>query len=113
MPLENQHFLNDFKELLFAANEHEKHKGSVYLTQKPIPESYGSGLLVRATNGKHKDRKVKLSTIVKAESMDTFFSQLSKVSKDGMTKLKKKERKEKRKKKQKDTKGQTAVAMPQ
>jgi signal recognition particle subunit SRP14 len=48
-------------------------------------------LLIRATNGKHKS-KAKLSTIVTADSLESFFTRYAEVCKTGMSGLKKRDR---------------------
>jgi signal recognition particle subunit SRP14 len=75
-------------------------------------------IVVRATNGNPKTKKgerwvvskqskrVKISTIVKPEDMDAFFSKYSDVCKAGMGSLKKRDRsKRKKKEKKKKTDG--------
>ena len=65
-------------------------------------------LLVRATNGKSKDDKkdkVKISTIVQADELESFFVKYAEVCKAGMSGLKKRDRsgrkaKEKKRKKE-------------
>lgn len=52
-------------------------------------------VLVRATNGKSKDRrkeKVKLSTVVDADALPAFFERYADVCKAGMTTLKPRDR---------------------
>jgi signal recognition particle subunit SRP14 len=53
---------------------------------KPIP------ILIRATNGKHKDKKIKLSTIVEPDALEAFFVKYAEVCKLGMSGLKKRDR---------------------
>src|SRR5271168_2771991 len=56
---------------------------------KPLP------IIIRATNGKSKekrDRKVKLSTIVEADALESFFVKYAEVCKLGMSGLKKRDR---------------------
>jgi signal recognition particle subunit SRP14 len=58
-------------------------------TSKPLP------ILIRASNGKSKekrDKKVKLSTIVEADALEAFFLKYAEVCKQGMTGLKKRDR---------------------
>lgn len=88
--MENQDFLQAVKTLLQQTNE----KGAVYLTQKPS----NGAVLVRASNGKHKER-AKFSTTVPADAMEEFYAAFTKTCKENITKLKKRERKEKRRKK--------------
>ncbi len=52
-------------------------------------------LLIRATNGKSKERrasKIKLSTVVQPDHLDGFFTRYAEICKSGMTALKKKDR---------------------
>jgi signal recognition particle subunit SRP14 len=56
---------------------------------KPIP------ILIRATNGKskeHRDKKIKLSTIVEPDALEAFFVKYAEVCKLGMSGLKKRDR---------------------
>ena len=56
---------------------------------KPLP------IIVRATNGKskeHRDKKIKLSTIVDADALEGFFAKYAEVCKLGMSGLKKRDR---------------------
>lgn len=68
---------------------------------KPLP------IIIRATNGKSKanrDKKVKLSTVVEVDALESFYSKYAEVCKLGMSGLKKRDRskaKEKLKKKKK------------
>lgn len=64
-------------------------------------------ILIRATNGKSKDRKtkrVKLSTVVNPDALSSFFERYADVCKAGMTTLKPRDR-SKRKGKAKKRKG--------
>ncbi len=76
---------------------------------KPFP------IIIRATNGKskdHRDKKIKLSTIVNADALDGFFAKYAEVCKLGMSGLKKRDRskqKEKLKAKKKKQGGSTAT----
>ncbi|KAH8819611.1 signal recognition particle 14kD protein-domain-containing protein [Xylogone sp. PMI_703] len=93
----------------------KKDHGTIYLTQKrmtyneeqpnppsdsdPFPDlnppSTPLPLIIRATDGKSKskrDDKVKLSTIVEPEALDTFFARYAEVCKLGMSALKKRDR---------------------
>jgi signal recognition particle subunit SRP14 len=73
---------------------------------KPLP------ILIRATNGKSKEKrkeKLKLSTVVEADSLPVFFERYAEVCKAGMTTLKPRDR-SKRKGKAKKKKGGAAVA---
>lgn len=77
---------------------------------KPLP------ILIRASNGKSKDRRdksVKLSTIVEADALEGFFARYAEVCKQGMSGLKKRDRaaaKEKLKAKKKKQGGVSAGA---
>ncbi|TVY89203.1 hypothetical protein LAWI1_G005131, partial [Lachnellula willkommii] len=56
---------------------------------QPLP------LIIRATNGKSKekrDKKVKLSTIVEADALEGFFAKYAEVCKTRMSGLKKRDR---------------------
>lgn len=56
---------------------------------QPLP------LIIRATNGKSKekrDKKIKLSTIVEADGLETFFAKYAEVCKTRMSGLKKRDR---------------------
>jgi signal recognition particle subunit SRP14 len=56
---------------------------------QPLP------LIIRATNGKSKekrDKKIKLSTIVEADVLEGFFAKYAEVCKSGMSGLKKRDR---------------------
>jgi signal recognition particle subunit SRP14 len=56
---------------------------------KPFP------ILIRATNGKSKekrDKKIKLSTVVGVDALDGFFAKYAEVCKLGMSGLKKRDR---------------------
>ncbi|KAL2072281.1 hypothetical protein VTL71DRAFT_11624 [Oculimacula yallundae] len=107
----------------------QKDHGSIYLTQKrmtygqdtdagspettteaPFPDQNPTKplpIIIRATNGKSqakKDKKVKLSTIVEVDALESFYSKYAEVCKLGMSGLKKRDRskaKEKLKKKKK------------
>lgn len=53
-------------------------------------------LLIRATDGKPKEKrkdKVKLSTVVQADALPTFFERYAEVCKSGMTTMKPRDRK--------------------
>ncbi len=56
---------------------------------KPLP------IVVRATNGKSKDKRkerVKLSTVVEADALETFFQRYAEICKGAMVGLKKRDR---------------------
>ncbi|KFY01569.1 hypothetical protein O988_02679 [Pseudogymnoascus sp. VKM F-3808] len=109
-PLTNDEFFTKLSEL-FDKNRSES-QGSVFLTQKRLTYSAPSdtflteadapsfpdleptqplSLLIRATDGKHKS-KVRLSTIVTADTLEGFFSRYAEVCKAGMSGLKKRDR---------------------
>jgi signal recognition particle subunit SRP14 len=54
-------------------------------------------ILVRASNGKHKSFKKKLSTIVAAGDVDAFYARYAEICKSGMTAMKKRDRSAKKK----------------
>jgi len=106
-----------------------KDHGSIFLIQKrlsydqPLPDASQEGafadtspatplpILIRATNGKSKERKtkrVKISTIVSPDALPAFFEKYAEVCKAGMTTLKPRDR-SKRKGKAKKRKGVAAV----
>lgn len=76
---------------------------------QPLP------LVVRATDGntqtqdRKKTKKIKLSTIVQPDDIDTFYARYADVCKAGMQSLKKRDR-SKRKKAKKGKKGGAAAA---
>ena len=83
---------------------------------KPFPDlhpEHPSPVLIRATDGKSQDdrkNRIKISTIVQAEELDSFFTKYVEVCKAGMSGLKKRDRsgrkaKVKEKKRRKGTKG--------
>jgi signal recognition particle subunit SRP14 len=69
-------------------------------------------IIVRATNGSSKDHKanrIRISTIVEADSLESFFVKYTDVCKTGMSGLKKRDRsKGKKKLKAKKKKGNNA-----
>ncbi|KAH7395734.1 signal recognition particle, SRP9/SRP14 subunit [Cadophora sp. MPI-SDFR-AT-0126] len=125
--LSNDDFFLRLSELFDEGRQ--KDHGSIYLTQKrmtygediaadlpeatidaPFPDQNPSiplPIIIRATNGKSKakrDKKVKLSTIVKVDLLEGFYAKYAEVCKLGMSGLKKRDRskaKEKLKKKKK------------
>jgi len=95
----------------------QKDHGSIYLTQKRL--TYGEDtdvdapeptversfpdlnpskplpIIIRATNGKskeHRDKKIKLSTVVDPNALEAFFVKYAEVCKLGMSGLKKRDR---------------------
>ncbi|KAI1933331.1 hypothetical protein LOZ66_006523 [Ophidiomyces ophidiicola] len=95
-------------------------RGSVFLTQKYLSASSTSepsstkgtsnsalntatttndslspgrpSILIRASNGRHRTAKVKASTIVQPEDLDTFYARYAELCKVGMVGLKKRDR---------------------
>jgi signal recognition particle subunit SRP14 len=67
-------------------------------TSEPFPDLHPSKplpIIVRATNGKSKekkDKKVKLSTIVESDVLEGFYARYAEVCKLGMSGLKKRDR---------------------
>lgn len=90
------------------------------LEQKPnddtLPDAQPDGplpILVRATNGKSRERassKIKLSTVVEADALGDFFAKYAEICKAGMPTLKPRD---KSKKKAKAKKRKTGTAAPQ
>ncbi|KXX78539.1 Signal recognition particle subunit srp14 [Madurella mycetomatis] len=95
---------------LFTTNKAKAH-GAVYLTQKrltfpqdadapaaPLADlapAHPLPVLVRATNGKSKERrasKVKLSTVVQPDELEAFYARYADVCKAGMAALKPRDR---------------------
>jgi len=71
-------------------------------------------LIIRATNGKSKDKranKVKISTLVQPDALDVFFARYAEVCKAGMSGLKKRDR-SKAKEKLKAKKKKLGAAAP-
>ncbi|KFY35944.1 hypothetical protein V494_05458 [Pseudogymnoascus sp. VKM F-4513 (FW-928)] len=110
-PLTNDEFFTKLSEL-FDKKKSES-QGSVFLTQKRLTYSAPSDtfpteadapsfpdleptqpltLLIRATDGKHKKSKTRLSTVVTADALEGFFSRYAEVCKAGMSGLKKRDR---------------------
>ncbi|KAL3488515.1 signal recognition particle 14kD protein-domain-containing protein [Aspergillus germanicus] len=117
-PVGHEEFFTSLTNLLTSTSQ--KTRGSVYLTQKPLlptsadqtstPTSPPS-ILIRATDGntnapnpktstdkkkKSKESKVKFSTVVQPEELETFYARYAEVCKAGMTGLKKRDRKQKK-----------------
>ncbi|RHZ53647.1 signal recognition particle 14 kDa protein [Aspergillus thermomutatus] len=117
--LGHEEFFSSLSDLL--SNTSQKARGSVFLTQKPLlPSNISTSeetssssslppILIRATDGSTnapnpktakdqnkkaaKTSKVKLSTVVAQEDLETFFARYAEVCKAGMTGLKKRDRK--------------------
>ena len=65
-------------------------------------------VIVRATNGKGKEErkdKVKLSTVVQPDALDSFYARYAEICRTGMQALKKRDRSRKKKDKAKKKKG--------
>ncbi|VVT56248.1 uncharacterized protein SAPINGB_P004914 [Magnusiomyces paraingens] len=104
--LPNDEYLEKLAKTLKAAET----KGSVFLTQKRYSPKDGvtnevpdtNALLFRATDGNSdKKKKVKFSTVVKAEDLEAFWVKYTEVIKAGMVGLRKKDKKKKAKSKAK------------
>lgn len=62
---------------------------------KPLP------IIIRATNGKskeHRAKKIKLSTVVDSDALESFFTKYAEVCKLGMSGLKKRDRSKRKEK---------------
>jgi signal recognition particle subunit SRP14 len=71
-------------------------------------------ILIRATNGKSKERrtkKVKFSTVVDSGALDAFYARYAEVCKAGMAALKPRDRKKKAKTKKKKAAGAGVITM--
>ncbi|KAJ9649013.1 hypothetical protein H2201_002095 [Coniosporium apollinis] len=69
--------------------------------ENPLP------VIVRATNGKSKEKradKIKLSTVVQPDALETFYARYAEVCKAGMQALKKRDRSKRKKDKAKKRK---------
>lgn len=89
----------------------EKDSGSIFLTQKPVPQHVSDDesdsvkerqLVIRATNG----TDVKIATRVNADELAPFFERYGEVCRAGMQGLKKRDRKKKDKKRTRAVKPQ-------
>ncbi len=72
-----------------AANPTAKQPFPDLNPSKPLP------IIIRATNGKskeHRDKKIKLSTVVDAGALEAFFAKYAEICKLGMSGLKKRDR---------------------
>ncbi|KAL8893100.1 MAG: hypothetical protein Q9215_000105 [Flavoplaca cf. flavocitrina] len=100
---------------LFQSRRNSTH-GTILLTQKRLSSQYPSTssattttippfadqalssslpLIIRASNGKSKERrvdKIKLSTVVQPDQLEPFFTRYAEVMKGGATALKKRDR---------------------
>ncbi|KKK17000.1 hypothetical protein P175DRAFT_0451676 [Aspergillus ochraceoroseus IBT 24754] len=114
-PLGHEEFFSSLANLLSTTSQNSR--GSVYLSQKPLPSSTTSSdaesqsqrpsILIRATDGNtnatnpktykekksQKNTKLKLSTVVAPEDLEAFYARYAEVCKAGMTGLKKRDRK--------------------
>ncbi|RPB12711.1 signal recognition particle, SRP9/SRP14 subunit [Morchella conica CCBAS932] len=121
--LSNDEFFAQLTSLLTSTSASEKN--SVYITQKvlipfsedsktpvaPIDPDAPLQLLIRATDGQEKAKKVKFSTVVEAGQLEAFYVRYAEVAKSGMTTLKKRDRKARKlraRKKGKAVEGTTA-----
>ncbi|KAI4726117.1 hypothetical protein E4T49_06183 [Aureobasidium sp. EXF-10728] len=127
--LTNDEFFTKLASLL--ETRQQKGHGSIFLTQKRLtfddssatkptdspladldPPSAPLPILVRATDGNSqtKDRKksdkVKLSTVVQPDHLETFYTRYADVCKQGMQALKKRDRSKRKKQKQGKKKAQ-------
>ncbi|OJD14858.1 hypothetical protein AJ78_04834 [Emergomyces pasteurianus Ep9510] len=123
--LSNDEFFAALKSLL--TTQSTKARGSIFLTQKRLPTTTTSPsspsedttstptsrtlspapapVLVRATNGKHKTAKSKVSTIVQPDDIEGFFVRYAEICKTGMVGMKKRDRSGRKKGKGKGGKG--------
>ncbi|EGE02614.1 hypothetical protein TEQG_01649 [Trichophyton equinum CBS 127.97] len=112
--LPNDEFFSFLESLL--VKQSASSRGSVFLTQKRLQsettskdvsqptESNPPMILIRASNGRHKDSKVKASTVVKPEEIEAFYRRYAEICKAGMVGLKKRDRSAKKKGKAKGKK---------
>ncbi|GKZ32689.1 hypothetical protein AbraIFM66950_002288 [Aspergillus brasiliensis] len=113
--LGHEEFFTSLSTLLSTTSQ--KTRGSVYLTQKPLPldpqsQSQQPSILIRATDGNtnapnpktaeakkkvskaaKSASKVKISTVVSPDDLEAFYARYAEVCKAGMTGLKKRDRK--------------------
>ncbi|EGC44941.1 conserved hypothetical protein [Histoplasma capsulatum var. duboisii H88] len=128
--LSNDEFFAALKALL--TTQSTKARGSIFLTQKRLPISTTTAtasasptqsedttaalpstspvpapmpVLVRATNGRHKGAKSKVSTIIQPDDIEGFFVKYAEICKLGMVGMKKRNRSGKKKAKGKGGKG--------
>ncbi|TPX09607.1 uncharacterized protein E0L32_009208 [Thyridium curvatum] len=81
--------------------------GSDLNPANPLP------ILIRATNGKSREnraRKIKLSTLVEPDALDTFYARYAELCKNGMTALKPRDRSKKKAKARSKKKGAAATS---
>ncbi|WYZ34367.1 hypothetical protein EsH8_I_000643 [Colletotrichum jinshuiense] len=75
---------------------------------KPLP------VLIRATNGKskkHRDSKIKLSTVVEPDALEGFYTRYADICKSGMASLKPRDRSKKKAKARKKKGGAVTTAV--
>ncbi|KAA8647180.1 hypothetical protein EYZ11_010802 [Aspergillus tanneri] len=109
--LGHEEFFSSLSDLLVKTSQNAR--GSIFLTQKPLIQSSENGtsqpsILIRATDGNTNapnpkktmdakksagSQKVKLSTVVAPEELESFYTRYAEVCKVGMTGLKKRDRK--------------------
>ncbi|KAK2759871.1 hypothetical protein FQN54_002605 [Arachnomyces sp. PD_36] len=96
----NSEFFTSLTKLL--STQSEKSQGSIFLTQKRFPSSTEQkpdnetqsepSILVRATDGKDKEHRVKISTVVAPDELEAFYTKYAEVCKAGMVGMKKRDR---------------------
>ncbi|PWW77440.1 signal recognition particle, SRP9/SRP14 subunit [Tuber magnatum] len=118
--LTHEEFFKSLTTLLTTATA--KEKSTVYLTQKPLlhisaptaSTAENPPLLIRATNGDSKDQRkkgdkrdgrIKISTVVMPNELQSFFEKYAEVAKGGMGSLKRRDRKARKKAKKKGKEG--------
>lgn len=88
------------------STQSQKSKGSIYLTQKRFPSPPSEqqsetqstpSILIRATDGKDKDSRTKVSTVVSPDELEAFYARYAEVCKGGMVGMKKRDRSAKKK----------------
>lgn len=78
--------------MIYGASEENLPKPT---SENPFPDlnlSHPLPVLIRATDGKSKSGKIKLSTILEPDSLEVFFARYAEVCKAGMAGLKKRDR---------------------
>ncbi|EEH16958.2 hypothetical protein PABG_07045 [Paracoccidioides brasiliensis Pb03] len=109
----NDEFFETLQSLL--SKQSAQARGSIFLTQKRMPSASTnstnstspspsaadpsapatlslSPILIRATNGKHKSSKAKVSTVVQPGDIEGFFGRYAEVCRAGMVGMKKRDR---------------------
>ncbi|KAF3919663.1 hypothetical protein ABW20_dc0105427 [Dactylellina cionopaga] len=100
---------SDLLSLLSHPSSSTDHTAATSIIDEPLEaaqESASLPILIRATNGKsndarHEGKHIKLSTVVEADQLESFFTRYAETCKQGLTGLKKKVRKGKKSKKTK------------